>query len=122
MTKERKRSKVCLSTDYLDVVTRRPRYGEYASALIHNKTLCSQAMEFVLGCIKTWGLVGAVEDGESSDGRQKLRLHTPEEVVKRAFSLAEMAFAQGEQRGWVVTMPNYEDIEREAYELDESND
>lgn len=122
MTKERKRSKVITSTDFVDVVVRKPLYGEPVDTAVHGKTISSPEMSFVLDCIKAWGLVGAVEDGESSDGRQKLRLHTPEEVVKRAFSLAEMAFAQGEQRGWVVTIPNYEDIEREAYELDESND
>lgn len=122
MTKDRKRSKVVTSTDFVDVAVRKPLYGEPVFIAVHGKTVCSPEMSFVLDCIKAWGLVGAVEDGESSDGRQKLRLHTTAEVVERAFSLAEMAFAQGAQRGWAVMMPSYEDMEREAYELDESND
>ena len=55
-----------------------------------------------LGMIEKWGMVAAIEGGEDSAGRQKLRLATPAELVERAFETARLAFKEVTERGLLV--------------------
>lgn len=60
-----------------------------------------------------WSLVAAVEDGEDSAGRQKLRLPSADEVVTRAFDIAEKSFQVARARGHMVTLPDLNEINAE---------
>ena len=52
--------------------------------------------------IERWGMIAAVEDGEDSSGRSKLRALTPEELVTRAFDTAKLAMARAREAGLVL--------------------
>ncbi len=55
--------------------------------------------------LEKWGMVAAVEDGEDSVGRAKLRLLTPEELVERACTVATIAMQRFRDRGWTLELP-----------------
>lgn len=55
--------------------------------------------------VEKWGMIAAVEDGEDSAGRTKLRLSTPVEVVNRAMETADILVEQMKQVGWIVKTP-----------------
>lgn len=57
--------------------------------------------ELAVGLIERLALVAAKDDGEDSMGRSKLKLLSAEEVVMRAFSIAEIFLAECERRGYV---------------------
>ena len=44
-------------------------------------------------------------DGEDSAGRQKLALLTPMECAARACDIADAAWDQFHQRGWIIPVP-----------------
>lgn len=45
------------------------------------------------------------EDGEDSAGRQKIRLMPPGDVAKRAVEIAAAAYAEFDDRGWLLEVP-----------------
>jgi len=51
--------------------------------------------------VERWGMVVAVEGGEDSAGRAKLKAATPKEVVDRAVETAELFMAKVRALGWV---------------------
>lgn len=51
--------------------------------------------------IERWGMVLAMDDGEDSAGRHKIRLATPEELVSRAFTIAELFMKEARRRNLV---------------------
>ena len=52
--------------------------------------------------VEKWGLVAGMPDGENSDGSQRFRLMTPDEIVARACETAQAAYAEFIARGWYV--------------------
>jgi hypothetical protein len=48
-----------------------------------------------------------IDDGETSTGRQKLRVPTPQELVDRVLTTTELLIAGFEQRGWLVEVPPF---------------
>ncbi len=60
---------------------------------------------FAMQMLERWGMVAAMDDGEDSAGRQKIRVATPEELVWRACTVAEVAFAEFDRRGWMLKLP-----------------
>lgn len=66
------------------------------------------------GClIERWGLITAEADGEDSAGRAKVRTTTPDELVTRAFDIAERFWAMARARGHVVVVPDLGEINAE---------
>lgn len=80
----------------------------------HPDQTASLAMNFV----ERWGMVCGEVDGEDSAGRQKLRLSTPDELVTRAFVIAEKLMAAARERGHMITLPDLNEINKE---VDEKN-
>lgn len=67
---------------------------------------------------KTYGIVSAMEDGEDSQGRAKLKLQTPREVVDRCCEMADIMVQEFEKRGWIrEDLRTPEDIARRKGEL-----
>lgn len=62
----------------------------------------SHAAKVAIEFITKWGMVAAVEDGEDSAGRQKLRLATPEELVDRAVITAKLLYERLEAEGELI--------------------
>lgn len=58
--------------------------------------------KLALQMIERWGSVAGVPDeAEDSTGRSKLRLQTPSELVDRACAVADKAFDEFKNRGWL---------------------
>lgn len=51
------------------------------------------------------GMLAAMQDGEDSTGRQKGRALTAEEVAQKACDIADAAFNQFHDRGWMAVIP-----------------
>ena len=49
-------------------------------------------------------------DGLTPGGQQAYRQLSPEEVVKRAFAIADGVFAEFEKRGWSAAIPALDDL------------
>ena len=62
--------------------------------------------------IQKWGMVAAVEDGEDSSGRAKLRCMTPAEVVDRACTVAHSTMEEFRKRGWLISAPDISELLR----------
>lgn len=64
-------------------------------------------MEGRLACsmIGRWGMLAADVDGEDSAGRQKGRLLTPDELVARAFTTADLVMREAQSRGLLAYVP-----------------
>lgn len=58
-----------------------------------------------LALIERWGPVAATLDGEDSAGRAKMRLQTPEELVRRCFDVAEVFVEHAELNGYIKRFP-----------------
>lgn len=54
--------------------------------------------------IERWGAVAAESDGEDSAGRAKLKLQAPDDLVRRAFDIAQSAVAEAKKRGLMINM------------------
>ena len=66
--------------------------------------------EIALEMITKWGMVAGIPEGEDSSGRSKLRIATPEEVVNRACAATEIAMKAFRDRGWVLTLPDLQEV------------
>jgi hypothetical protein len=49
-------------------------------------------------------------DGVTTSGQQAYRQLSPEEVVERAFAIADGVFAEFERRGWSAPIPALDDL------------
>ena len=52
-----------------------------------------------------WGMVAAQPDGEDSNGRQKLRCLSPNEIVSKAINTAEMLYEELSAKGLIAEIP-----------------
>ncbi len=67
-----------------------------------------------MNLIERWGLVAAMPDGEDSSGRTRLRLPTANELVTRAFDIAEATLAECSKRHHMVAIPDLNEINRDG--------
>lgn len=56
----------------------------------------------VVGFLERWGMVTGYRGQEDSSGRAGLELMPVEEVIGRAFAMAELAVVEAERRGWLA--------------------
>ena len=82
-----------------------PTYKGGTEVIItHTQALFIQA-QMATDLMKHLSIIAAVPDGESSDGQQKLRMRTPDEVVERATTIAATAWQEYGRRGWLLNLP-----------------
>ena len=55
--------------------------------------------------VERWGTVAAEPDGEDSTGRAKMKLQTPQDLVNRAITTAEILVEGLQQRGHMLRLP-----------------
>jgi hypothetical protein len=75
-----------------------------------------QVAAFAMDLIKMHANVAAKDDGEDSQGRARLALQTPEELVARSFKIAQLAFDTARERGLMVELPDLNEVNRERDE------
>lgn len=85
--------------------------GPRAQAEVCKRECPTPVGDLAFRFIEHWGMVAAIHDGEDSQGRAKLRLTTPEEVVDRAFVMAKMAAQRARDEGLMVPLPSYAELE-----------
>ncbi len=55
--------------------------------------------------VQKWGMIAAMDDGEDSAGRHRVRLMTVEELVQRACDSAQKLIEEFEKREWLLELP-----------------
>lgn len=85
----------------------RKRYGgDETEVNVYRKRAFGSEASIAVEMLQRWGMVAGIEDGEDSQGRQKVHLLTPEELVTRACETAALAIQEFERRGWAITLPD----------------
>lgn len=68
--------------------------------------------------VKNYGIISAKDDGEDTQGRAKIKLLSPEEVVDRCCTIADLLVEEFEARGWIrEDMRTAEEIAKRKGEL-----
>lgn len=57
------------------------------------------------------GCIAGINSGEDSQGRAKLSLQNPLELVDRTFEIVDLAFIEFSKRDWLVSLPTLEEME-----------
>lgn len=104
------KSHLMASTDELEVYAVRD-YGK-TGVMTHTRLVAGARMHFAMQCIERWGMVAGEADGEDSAGRAKIRLATPTELVDRAFAISELLHERAAERGWLMSVPSYDDFDK----------
>ena len=73
---------------------------------IHNP-ISKLAIDFVNICTRE-----QIFDGETSSGHAKYRMPTEDEIIEKAFSLAERTLDELVKRGWAARLLRYEDLKK----------
>jgi hypothetical protein len=60
---------------------------------------------YAMRLIEQHAMVAGKHGGEDSQGRARLELQTPGELVARSFAIAELAFTEARRRGWTIECP-----------------
>lgn len=81
------------------------KYDAFSQPLVYQKNVLDRRAEIALIMIEKWGMVAGYTDGEDSAGRSKIELMPVDQLVERAFSTAEVAYAEIERRGWLLEIP-----------------
>jgi hypothetical protein len=74
----------------------------------HRTEIPNDTAEFALSMIASSALLAEVPDGETSSGNRKIRQMRPDELVTRAFDIAELAFKEMRARNMNVPVPPLE--------------
>ncbi len=80
--------------------------------IIYKKRLLGLAAGISVEMVQKWGLVAAMDDGEDSTGRHKVRMMTIEELVQRACDSAQKLIEEFEKRDWLLELPEPQVIEQ----------
>lgn len=86
------------------IVRNRPRYSEF-EAIAEETELPDATARFAAELISKFGAIAAIEDGEDTVGRQKMRLQNARELVERSFAIAEQYYEVARSRGYMVQCP-----------------
>lgn len=87
----------------------------YDGYLPKAKFIISGPGQLAVEMIQKWGMVAAVDGGEDSAGRARVRLATPAELIERACTVTELLWEESRKREWLEAIP-------EEPEAEESND
>ena len=87
----------------------RSQFATDEAPILHHREHPTLEAQYALNMIDRWGVVAGKPDGEDSAGRSILCVVPEDEVVSRAFNLAEKAFAEARRRGLMVEVPSWEE-------------
>ena len=73
--------------------------------VLYNKLLFGMEAKIAIEMVQRWGVIAAMDDGEDSAGRHRVRLMTTEELVQRACDSAQKLTEEFEKREWVLKLP-----------------
>jgi hypothetical protein len=90
-------------------ITSESGYGDKKVTIYQTEVPNAEA-QFAMALVERFGLVAGAPDGEDSTGRQKLQVLPVAEVVARAFDLSRATFDAAREAGWMVQVPDLNDI------------
>jgi len=90
-----------------------PRVATYSTEILTTRA------KFVQELITRWGMVQAVDDGEDSYGRHKLKLMSPKEVVDRAIEITALMYDALAEHDLLITAPTFDELKKTFDEEDE---
>ncbi len=76
----------------------------------HNRQILKAEGEFAKAMIQS-GMVAGLHEKHGDD--EIMRLLPPAEVIERACTLAELAYAEFAKRGWILPLPSIEEMREE---------
>lgn len=79
--------------------------ADYTGYKIVSKAVVTGPGMIAQEMILRWGMVAGAPDAEDSAGRAKLRLQSPEELIERACSTAQIFWDEAIKRGWMESVP-----------------
>jgi hypothetical protein len=88
------------------------RYDE-KSVTVYETEIPNQEARFGMEIISRWAMVAAKDAGEDSAGRHRVQLATEQEVVNRAFTIANLAFTHMRAMGLLVKVPDINEVNAE---------
>lgn len=106
--------KVLAENDIAEVASYLGFLNEKLSIVQHDRVMADPRAKFAISLMEKWGLVSALPDGNDEAGRQKHRMADPDEIVKRACDIANIAFVAFEQRGWLLKIGSIETAREKA--------
>ena len=81
-----------------------PRY-KIEEPTIYNKFVLGMEAKIAVEMVQKWGVVAAVENGEDSTGRARVKLMSTKELINRACEAAELLIEEFEKREWLLYLP-----------------
>lgn len=87
-------------------------YDEQISIRTHEHQIKDGRAKDILECILRWGMVAGKPDGYDKQGRQKLKLLKPEEVVDRAFHCVNLAYTRLEKERSIVPVATLAELHK----------
>ena len=96
-------------------------FGQPLDGMFHRKFFPDDRLEFAKDIISRHALISAEPDGEDSAGRAKLKRIEPSEIVEFACQVADLAYAEFRNRGWLQAMPSMQEREDIARENSDRN-
>lgn len=89
--------------------------GQYSNSNIdvgiENTEMANAEAQFAMRMLERWGSVQGFDNGEDSAGRAKIGLMAVEKTVDRACNMANVAFKEFRERGWMLDVPTHEEAE-----------
>ncbi len=90
-------------------ITTEHNYGD-KRVLVYQIEAPNQQGQFMMELVGRFGLIAAQPSGEDSAGRMTLEVMPVSEVVARACDLAQASFDAMRERGWMVALPDLNEI------------
>ena len=94
------------------VISEKTNFSEKKVAVYETEVPNMQA-RLAISFVERWAMVAAEDSGEDTAGRQKVRRSTPNEIVDHACMVAEKLCAEFHRRGWLIQIPDYNEINKE---------
>lgn len=102
--------KTIAKNDQIEIVTGARRYNA-ERVLVHASKVLDMRADFAKEMIRSYGIIAGRpgREGEATT-KDALTIQAPAEVVARACDIADLAFAEFDRRGWLLTLLDYADL------------
>jgi hypothetical protein len=92
----------------IEVAVLKPDDTTFNRVHVQARTAYAPQTAWVMQPVQT--CAGPQPDGTTPGGHQAYRLLSPDEVVARAFAIADGVFAEFEKRGWSASIPALDEL------------
>jgi hypothetical protein len=101
-------AKAANSDPEIEVAVLKPEEANFNRVHVQARTAYAPQTGWIMQLVQT--CAEPQPDGLTPGGHQAYRQLSPEEVVTRAFAIADGVFAEFERRGWSATIPPLDEL------------